>query len=182
MSLSSTALPYLPVGASRRRVALALDVVTGPLSFLALWFGTIALVNAVHTNDPWSSTIVGSAPTALWLAVVLALAWRGQTIGQALVGLRWVACDGRPARWRVAGELQFWCAGLAITLMGGPLFLMFAWSELAWGLARIAHVGLGIPAAWGNGVAPGLIASAVMVVALMWLARRHPARVVRLSR
>ncbi len=181
MSLRSTALPYLPVGAPRRRVALAVDVVTGPLSFLVLWFGTTALVNAVHTNDWWSGTIVGSAPTALWFAVVLALAWRGQTIGQALAGLRWVARDGRPARWRVVGELQFWCAGLALTLMGGPLLLMFAWSGLIWAVAGIAHVGLGIPTAWGNGVAPGLVASAVMVVALMWLARRRPAYVVRLS-
>lgn len=165
----------------RRRIALTLDVVTGPLSFLALWFGTTALVNAVHINDGWSGTIVGSAPTALWLAVVLALAWRGQTVGQALVGLRWVARDGRPARWRALGELQFWCAGLALTLMGGPLLLMFAWSELAWVLARIAHVGLVIPATWGNGVVPGgLVASAVMVLALMWLARRQPAHVVRI--
>jgi hypothetical protein len=80
--LSGVPVPHnlgapFPNDVPRRRIALTLDVVTGPLSFLALWFGTTALVNAVHINDGWSGTIVGSAPTALWLAVVLALAWRG---------------------------------------------------------------------------------------------------------
>jgi len=179
--MSPTTLSCSPVGAPRRRVALAIDVVIGPLSVLALWFGTNAFLATLHADGWWSDVVGQSAPTALWLSVVLALSWRGQTVGQALVGLRWVACDGRPARWRSAGELQFWCAGLALALMGGPLLLMFVWGELTWTLARIAHIGLGLPRAWGNGVLPGLVASAVMVLALMWLARRQPAHIVRIA-
>lgn len=180
--MSSPALPCAPAGTVRRRVALALDVVIGPLSFVALYFGTTSLVNMLHAEGWWSNTLVGTAPTTLWLAVVLTLAWRGQTIGQALLGLRWVAGDGQPARWRAAGELQFWCAGLALLLWGGLIVLMIAWSGLTWVLVRIAHIGLGLPGIWGNGVVPGLSLAAIIALGLMWLARRQPAHLMRDAR
>lgn len=180
--MSSPALSCVPAGAPRRRVALALDLAIGPLSFLALYIGTDSLIGTLHAEDGWGNTLVSITPTAFWLAVVLALAWRGQTVGQALLDLRWVADDGRPARWRPAGELQFWCAGLALLLTGGFILLAYAWVGLTWVLTRVFHIGLGLPGIWGNGVVPGLSLAAILVLGLMWLARRRPAHLARIAR
>lgn len=56
-------------------------------------------------------------PGVLWLAVLLALAWRGQTAGAALLRLAWVGRDGEPARWRPIGEPAFWAIVLPILLL-----------------------------------------------------------------
>ena len=165
-----------PNDAPRRRVALTLDLVAGPVAFFALLSGTIALVSAVHAVDGWTNAILGASPSTLWLALLIVLARRGQTLGQALVGLRWVTPAGQPARWRPAGELQFWSAALPTVLMGGPVVFFVAWSlaqAVAW---RIAHINLVLPSAYANGILPGAVLGLATALVIMPRARRRPAR------
>ena len=159
--------PSLP----RRRLALALDLALGPIAFF-IWIATgVALAESLHSSNNLVNILCGGASAALWIALLLTLAWRGQTPGQALVQLRWVDSRGRRARWRPLGEVGFWGAGLYV--LAAPVDVFVARAIINPLNVTMNNTTLGL-------LACGVVALVALIVARQ--TRRDTARLVRLAR
>lgn len=155
-------------GMSRRRAAMALDLATGPLSFFGWIAGGTALT--LHSTDNMRNIILGALPGALWLALLLACAWRGQTPAQALLRLRWVDPVGARARWRPLGDVGFWCAGLFV--------LVIPVAAVTFTIIGLFHWTTSIATLW----LPSCGAVALIAAVLARHTRRNMVTLVRVSR
>ncbi len=148
-------------------------------TFFALLFGGAAIDRIVPPT--WDG--LNYTPTVLWLAVLFALCRRGQTPGQALLGLTWVREDDRPARWRPLGEPAFWVAvapvfptwtsvilGQTMWMLCWPLYVLLWHSSLR--DARVAFIGL-------DNILPPVIVILAAVTLPAWWTRRRPTWLVR---
>ncbi len=154
----------------RRRLALALDLALGPVAFFTWVAAGAAAAEQLHSSNNLVNLVCGGSPGALWIALLLALAWCGQTPGQALVQLRWVDAQGRRVRWRALGEVGFWCAGLYV--LAAPVYIVAAT------ILNPLNVTL-------NNTTLGLLACGVVTLVALIVARQTPrgaAQLVRLAR
>lgn len=167
------------VAPPRRRIAAIIDGVTAITAFLGLYFGLMQLGSLFGYTNGLISGIVWSGPCILWLAVLLTLAWGGQTPGLALLRLRWVDQHGATARWRPAGEPHFWCLALSSIVLLAPYVVASVWMILWRPVWQIAHIRLAIPGT--SYIAPGIVVTLLLMLGLGWLARRRPATLMRIG-
>jgi len=176
--LSTPPTGSFPADARRRLFATGLDLGLSVAAFFALLFGG----SAIYRLAPVTWSAFSLLPGVLWLALLLALAWRGQTPGQSLLRLAWVRRDGGRARWRVVGEPAFWVAVLPALLIWwsalvGPLLWMLCWPvyALLW-RAGLRNMFFSNP----SSLAPMVPALAAIALALVWARRRRAAWLVLL--
>ncbi len=141
----------------RGRLARAVDVLAGLATFLVLNVVSVLQQALLGLFDVWKSVLWHDLFLfCLWfglfgtiLAGHMLLARRGQTLGLALLRLRWRTPAGRPAARRLFGEPQFWCASgpalyftllmaLALLLSTGSAWAVYG-GWLPWAL-RVALV------------------------------------------
>lgn len=158
--------PSLP----RRRLALALDLALGPVAFFTWVAAGVAATGSLHSSNNLVNIVCGGLPGALWVALLLALAWRGQTPGQALVQLRWVDSRGRRVRWRPLGEVGFW--GASLYVLAAPVYVFVAVAIMNPLNVTLNNTALGL-------LACGIVALVALIVARQ--TRRDTARLVRLD-
>jgi hypothetical protein len=185
--MTMSILPGGPGGAFRRLTILALDVVSGVVAFGAL-FSAAALTQslAFHSVTGHAMEEINALEqlliSLLWLIVLVVLARRGQTPGQALLRLRWVDQDGRQAPWRPIGDLSFWGAALPLLLLTAPWLVEIVWDVV--GSLLKTWVGWHIPLLSDMGTSSDgacYIVTAAVALALLMRARRQPARVMRVA-
>lgn len=157
----------------RVRLSWGLDILAGGATFLAV--GAVGALQQALLGyfDLWRSVLwhdlflfiptVGLFGTLLAAHVLLAR--RGQTLGLALLRLRWRTPAGRPAPRRLLGEPQCWLAA-------GPALYLTLLSALALLL---------LPTPVGNDDAPWLtyglgVAVVAAAIVAVPLARRLPGR------
>jgi len=164
--------------ARRRLFATGLDLGLSVTAFFALLFGSLAIYRLAAVT--WSASSL--LPDVLWLALLLALAWRGQTPGQSLFRLAWVGRGGGRARWRPVGEPAFWVALLPVLLIWwfalvGPLLWMLCWPvyALLW-RAGLHNMFFSSP----SSLAPIVLALAAIPLVMAWARRRRAAWLVLL--
>jgi DNA-binding beta-propeller fold protein YncE len=170
-----------PNDAPRRRVALTLDLAVGPISFFLLLFGGIALSRLLETLWEPAAWMPLVLPGVLWLSVLLALAWRGQTPGAALLRLVWARRDGGPARWRPIGEPAFWAIVLpTLLLLWAPLVGQLVWM-IVWPLyVLLRHASLhGMSLSGPAPLLPEIFGLPAIALLVVWARRRPAAWLVR---
>lgn len=159
----------------RGRLALAVDILVGVATFLILYVIGVLQQALLGIFDLWRSELWHNLFLfSLWfglfgtiLAGHVLLARRGQTVGLALLRLRWCTPAGHPATRRLLSEPQVWCAS------GPALFF-----TLSLALALLLSLG---PAWAVYGMWLPYLLCAVLVVGAvvaMVLARRSPGQLV----
>ncbi len=165
----------------RMRAAIVVDVTVGLATLPALGVALAQLYTLIGRIDPqakgqatwWSVLLpatIGFVLLGASVVLLTRLAARGQTLGLAVVGLRWDNDGGRAAWRRLLAELQFWCAALPIAwaflILPGDTTRFFVPLISFWGLASIVNAVVG----------PALLVGAL---ACMVVLRRSPGRLVR---
>ncbi len=160
MALSTPTMPGAPVGPAPRLATPALDAVVGLVALPALWVLEALALQALPQDSrnfaDWVNNIFSVAPCLLWLAVLLALARRGQTPACIVTRWRWVDAMGKPVPWGPLGSLSFWFAAAPV---------LFAVLILGEGLCLAGQSPIGWPPPFAN-YGPGIGAACLMVVAI----------------
>ena len=151
-----------PAGIPCRLTILALDSVVGIVALPILWLMEGLALQFLPLDSTYWYVSVGNAllesTCLLWLAVVVALARRGQTPASVVIRRRWVDVTGKPASWGPLGSLSFWI-GAAPALFASLLFgedLCLAGPEWSWG---------GWPPPFEN-YGPGIAAACLMILGI----------------
>ncbi len=160
MVLSTPTMSGAPVGPAPRLATMALDAVVGLVALPALWVLEALALQALPQDSrnfaDWANNILSVAPCLLWLAILVALARRGQTPACLLTRCRWVDAAGKPVSWGPLGSLSFWLAaapGLFVSLVLGEGLCLAGQSPIGW------------PPPFAN-YGPGIGAACLMVVAI----------------
>jgi len=153
MALPTLTTPGAPVGPARQFAAIALDAAVGLVALPALWvleaLALQALPQDARNFADWVNNILLVAPCLIWLAVLVALARRGQTPACILTRWRWVDAAGQPASWGPLGSLSFWLMAAPVlfaSLMLGEDLCLTGQGHIGWP-PPFAHYGPGIGAA-----------------------------------
>lgn len=177
--------PTLPASSSQRaavrqRWATGIDVAVAPLSFVALAYlsaGVAGLIPSAFSGEA-RYILSGALPGALWLLLVALCARQGQTVGQAVLGLRWMRDARRPAHWRPLGEPSFWCTALTGLLFVGCATGLLVATLIEPAVWRISHV---VPAMPSGSLAVATATVLVIGIAILAHSARHnPAYLARL--
>ena len=181
-TLSAAVTNTAGASVARRRVTIVADITICLASLISLLVAGSSLYQA---TAPWLSGVPryllsAGLPGAAWLAFVGALAWRGRTLGQTVLGLRWVDSTGDQAHWRPMGEAQFWCTALPGLILAGCSLALGLSVASTWALWHLSHTHVN----WSGGEVNVPIAIAVIVgiAVISRLVRRCPARLVRHTR
>jgi len=160
MALSTPTMPGAPGGPVRRLTTMALDAVVGLIALPALWVLEALALQALPQDSrnfaDWVNNILSVGPCLLWLAVLVALARRGQTPACVVTRWRWVDAVGKPASWGPLGSLSFWLTAAPV------LFVSLLFGE---GLCLAGQSPIGWPPPFAN-YGPGIGAACLMIVAI----------------
>lgn len=174
----------LPMGKSRMRAAIVVDVAVGLATIPAFTFCLTQLNALLWIVAPqtrwqvtWWSMLLMSSITLVLVGTVVALLARltaqGQTPGLAAVGLRWGDGTDRAAQRRLLGEPQFWCAALPVVylLLAFVVGTVQSIVRLAWPYDAMGAWLYGAMSTVGALIGPALVVGAL---ACMVVSRRRP--------